>query len=398
MYDFSYRKAFGGVLLVAGTAIGAGMLALPLVTAQGGFLPSILIYFLCYAFSMATGLLLLEICLCMPQGANIISMSQHLLGKTGKTAAWILYLFLFYTLTIAYIAGGAGFIASLFQGHIPHYIAAAIFVIFFGGVVYLGTHIVDRINSLLMIGLVLSFALFIVFGIRHVQWDLLSRSSLGAAFLGLPVIFTSFSYQGIVPSLTSYLNRDKSMVRFAIIVGSTIPFVAYLIWQFMILGVIPLAGLHGLLEAKKQGLNAIEPLAFVFKNSYIPLIGQFFGAFAITTSFLGVTLGLLDFLSDGLKIEKKGIKKLFLCALVFVPSFLVAVSNPTIFLRALGYAGGIGCALLLGLFPIMMVYVERYKKNYTPLNRVLPGGRILLSILTLFVVFELIIEVAQEII
>ena len=103
--DFSLRKAIGGALLVGGTAIGAGMLALPVVTGMGGFLPSTVIFIICWIFSACTGLLLLEVCLWMPNDANIISMVQHLLGPVGKIAAWILYIFLFYCLAIAYVDG-----------------------------------------------------------------------------------------------------------------------------------------------------------------------------------------------------------------------------------------------------------------------------------------------------
>ncbi|MES2272690.1 MAG: aromatic amino acid transport family protein, partial [Chlamydiota bacterium] len=59
---YSWSPVFGGTLLVAGTSIGAGMLALPVVTASGGFLPALFVYFLCWLFMTCTGLLLLEIC------------------------------------------------------------------------------------------------------------------------------------------------------------------------------------------------------------------------------------------------------------------------------------------------------------------------------------------------
>ena len=76
-------KILSGSLLVTGTAIGAGMLALPVATCLGGFVPAIFIYLACWLFMAATGLLFLEICLWMPEDANIVSMSTHLLGPAG---------------------------------------------------------------------------------------------------------------------------------------------------------------------------------------------------------------------------------------------------------------------------------------------------------------------------
>jgi len=94
--SFSVSKAVSGALLISGTAIGAGMLALPVVTGLGGFLPAMLLYFICWLFMACTGLLLLEVCLWMPNDANIITMSHHLLGPIGRACSWVLYLFLFY--------------------------------------------------------------------------------------------------------------------------------------------------------------------------------------------------------------------------------------------------------------------------------------------------------------
>ncbi len=394
--DFSLRKAIGGALLVGGTAIGAGMLALPVVTGMGGFLPSTVIFTICWIFSVCTGLLLLEVCLWMPNDANIISMVHHLLGPIGKIAAWMLYIFLFYCLTIAYVDGGGRVIVALFGSKIPYVAGLIIFSAVFGFCVYLGTAVVDRINFLLMIGLGSAFLVFMVLVFGEVRAENLSRAHWISSFLALPVMFTSFSYQGIIPSLTTYLDRHPKMVRFAILVGTSLPFFGYIFWEYLILGIVPAEGPSGLLQAQTMGQTAVEPLKKIFPDSPIYLTGQFFSAFALTTSFLGVTLGLLDFLSDGLRLAKVGWKKILLCTIIYIPPIIIVSINPGIFLEALGYAGGIGCALLLGLIPVLMVWVGRYRKGYSNLNQQLPGGKPVLIVLILFIVFELAIELTQE--
>src|SRR5437763_272950 len=91
----SHGHIIGGGLLIAATTIGVGMLALPVATGPGGFLPSILIYIACWAFMLCTGLLLLEVCSWMPPDSNLITMATRLLGKPGKIICWGVYLFLF---------------------------------------------------------------------------------------------------------------------------------------------------------------------------------------------------------------------------------------------------------------------------------------------------------------
>ena len=98
-------SVLAGSLLVAGTSIGGGMLALPVLTAYAGFLPSAVIFFLCWLFMASTGLLFLEVSQWMQRDANIVSMAESTLGKVGKYFAWVVYLFLFYCLTVAYMVG-----------------------------------------------------------------------------------------------------------------------------------------------------------------------------------------------------------------------------------------------------------------------------------------------------
>ena len=93
----------GGTLLVAGTCIGGGVLALPVLTSMGGFLPSLTLYLLCWAFMACTGMLYLEVIHWMDGESNIVSMAEKTLGKLGKAFTWAIYLFFFYSLSVAYV-------------------------------------------------------------------------------------------------------------------------------------------------------------------------------------------------------------------------------------------------------------------------------------------------------
>jgi tyrosine-specific transport protein len=379
-------KIFSGSFLVAGTAIGAGMLALPLATANAGFLPALAIYAVCWLFSMATGFLMLEITLKMKEHANLVTMSSHFLGKVGSGLAWILYIFLFYCLTIAYVAGGSSMVGSMwFGGNFP-LLSTILFVGVFGGAVFFGTKIVDRMNVFLMVALISSYFGFVTFGTSHVNLTFLKKVDFPAVVLALPVIFTSFSYQGILPTLTDYLKRDRKAIRYSIVFGTTIPFMAYIVWDFLIKGIVPL---ESLLVAKDSGFTAVEPLKNYLNSPFVLTLGQSFAFFALATSFLGVTLGLLDFLADGLKVSKKGWGRFWLCVLIYLPTAIVARTYPGIFFMALEYAGGIGCVLLLGLFPILMVWVKRYVKKEGRSHPELFGGQWLLILLIIFILFEI---------
>lgn len=389
MSSESKPSIIGGALLVAGTSIGAGMLALPVVTALGGFGPSLLVYGICWLFMTCTGLLLLEICLKMPPDANLVSMAGTYLGRWGKTAAWILYVFLFYCLSVAYVSGGGSLLRD-WLGLPSAWQGAVLFFVMLAPCVYFGAKMVERVNSVLMLGLVGAYCVFVVLGMRHVDAMLLGSGNMRAAILALPVIFTSFSYQGIIPTLATYMRRDAKRLRLAIMSGTTLSFVIYVLWELLILGIVPVTGEHGLEQARQLGQTAVQPLKFHLGESIIPTVGAAFAFFAITTSYLGVTLGLFDFLADGLRMAKRGLQRLFLGALTFVPPLVIALVYPRVFISALVLAGGIGCALLLGLLPTLMVWVARRRSEPGPV--MVPGGKPLLCVFGLFVLTELVIE------
>lgn len=379
-----------GTLLVSGTSIGGGMLALPVLTSQVGFVPSLAIYFACWLFMMLTGLLFLELSLWMDKDANILTMAEKTLGKTGKLFAWGLYLFLFYCLTLAYIVGAGDLITGLLSGTVPlkGWQSQVLFLLLFGPFVYAGARLVGKFNIFLMLGLGISYFAFVYLGFSHVQLELLARSDWTKLWAALPITFTAFAYQGMIPTLVNYMHRDARSIRMAIIIGSFLPLITYAVWQWLILGIVPAEGPGGLEEALANGQNAVQPLKNILNISSVYIVGQYFAFFALLTSFFGVTLGLVDFWADGLKVKKTPVNRLWLCLLIFIPPLVFALWYPNMFLMALDYAGGFGCALLLGLLPVLMVWSGRYrlgmKGEYT-----VQGGRVLLTVLGLFVAVEL---------
>ncbi len=389
----TFGHLVGGTLLVSGTSIGVGMLALPVATAAGGFFPALSVYILCWLFMLCTGLLILEACIWMPKEANLITLTSRLLGKWGKVSCWILYLFLFSCLMVAHVTGGGDVVKQLSQDNLSSWLSTLLYVVVFAPVVYLGTLWVDRLNLILMSGVILTYLLFVSTSISHVEPTLLLRVDWSKAWLALPVVFTAFGYQSLIPTLYNYMNRNIAKVRFAIILGITIPLFIYVIWEFLILGIIPYEGHGGLREALATGASAVSPLGGYVHNKTLLTFGRAFSFFALTTSFLGIAIAFVDFLSDGLKVKKTPLHKFGLCLLIFGIPTIITWINPHLFLIALGLAGGYGVAILLGAFPILMVWAGRYYQGHSLLHQQLPGGKLTLVLLMLFVLIELYITI-----
>lgn len=383
----SNSRLLGGILLVAGCCIGVGMLGLPVLSAEAGFQPSLLIFFICWLFMVTTGLLLLEVNLWYGGEISLITMSERTLGKGGKIVSWVLFLFLFYSLMVSYIAA-SGSLVSDFIGEVGGIsihpsMGGLLFCLLFGLLLYLGTGAVDNFNRFLMAGLILSYAALVIGGSSHVNPQLLQRQHWLAAPAVIPAVIVSFGFHNLIPSLTTYFHCQIKPLKLAIIIGSAIPLLIYLVWEAIILGIVPLENFQ---KALNQGEIATEALKNATGISWVADAAQGFAFFAIVTSLLSVALSFVDFLADGLKIKKTAAGKMLLAFLVMMPPLVCAFLYPDIFLVSLNFAGRFGALPFFGILPALMVWKGRYIQKLE-LPQLVPGGKYLLAGVILFAVW-----------
>ena len=354
----------GAILLISGTSIGAGMLALPVITSFGGFFFSFCFFVLIWALMLTTAFFFLDVTLATKGETNFISMTGKTLGKTGKVICWIFYLLLLYALLAAYISACTPLFSlafsSFFSITIPPFIVPFFLPILFAGFIYLGTKGVDYLNQILMTGLILSYVLLIGSIPPHIEQVRFVHNDFILSLLAAPIIITSFGYHIIIPTLTTYMGHRIKLLKKALLIGSIIPLIVYVIWEALILGAVPL---ESLITAWSKGVPATEPLAIFLQSTWISSIARFFSFFAIITSFLGISLSLSDFLTDGFKLKKTRKGKWIAIALTFIPPLLFIFSNENSFYIALDYAGAF-VAILLGILPCLMVLTLKNHRWY----------------------------------
>lgn len=367
MTSSSISRTFGGAMLVSGTCIGAGMLGLPISTAMAGFYPSVIAFIVCWFMMVVSAFLMLEVSLWYPEETNLISMAKATLGKWGEMIAWVTYVLFLYALMTAYTTVAGGIIAKgLIKAGLPPSLATWIIVFIFATIVYLGARCVDWTNRLLMAGLVGAYAALVYNVTPKVSLDLLANGESQYLLTAGPLLVTSFGFHLLIPSLKNYLHSNTRSLRWAIFLGSLLPLIVYLLWEMLILGVVPVSGERGLLNimhaeystGKQAVVELTELLSHLLNNPRITFFAGVFGLCAILTSFIGVALGLFDFFADGFHIKKTIRGRLVLAALTFFPPIMLSVYYPR-FLTALHYAG-VFAAVLLVIYPALMVWSGRY--------------------------------------
>jgi len=388
-------RLVSAIFLVAGTCIGGGMLALPVATGISGFMPSTLMMVLCWLAMTASALLLLEVNLWMKEGAHVITMASTILGPIGKVVSWCMYLFISYASIVAYTAAGGSLVINgaeqLFGLEVAKEWGCLFFIVVFGSVIYLGNRFVGRVNTILFLAMIIAYFALVGTSISEVKGTFLAHAYWPTSILAIPLLLTTFSFQTMLPSLTPYLKRNVHALRWAIIGGTTLTLVVYLIWQWMVLGIVPVDGPNSLIKALEEGEPITQFLREHTRNHWISVIAEYFAFFALVTSFLGIALGLFDFLSDGLKIRNEGKGKVVLSLLIIVPTFIFAAYFNRIFLLALDTSGGFGDSILNGIMPVLMVWIGRYILKFPAEHRT-PGGKPLLIAVFAFFCGALVLE------
>ncbi|GJP52358.1 hypothetical protein CLOM_g11481 [Closterium sp. NIES-68] len=253
----------GAVTLIIGSSVGAGVLALPSETAPAGFFPSSTVLIGCWAFLVLQALLLAEVNVALlkerseksnpanasssssaaeaERGSDVLSyrtMAEATLGPLGGTIATAAYVFLSFTLMVAYFAKG-GEVMSM-GTDLPRWIGATGFAVVLGGLIYGGnTRTADLVNRALTAALLGIFAALVCGGSTLADWDELAVADWSAMSSTLPVIFLSLVFHDLVPVLCAYLDADLPRIRTALLVGSSVPLAMFLTWDAIVLSISP---------------------------------------------------------------------------------------------------------------------------------------------------------------
>ena len=388
-------KILGSTLIIAGTALGGGMLALPLASAGLGFYTAAFLIIANWGLMTYTALLMLEIHQHADQDATLNSLAKNLLGKPGQYLATFASFFLFYALCAAYIAGGGSQLTNKINDFLsleltPQF-GAVLLTIIVATVVSIGTHSVDLVNRVLFSVKIIVLALTLSLLFPHVESINLLEMPVqqGLLLSALPVIFTSFGFHGSIPSIVRYVGIDIKTLKKVMICGASAPLVIYLLWQAATQGVLSQTNLM----ANNSLTSFIASLSSVLQQPQVSQSVSVFADLALATSFLGVSLGLFDLLSGMMKRTNIGINngsddntapdgkshRLKTALVTFVPPLAFALFYPQGFITALGYAA-IALVILAIFLPVAMVSKQR--KAQASGYRVL-GGNVTLALASL---------------
>ncbi|BAY33325.1 aromatic amino acid permease [Nostoc carneum NIES-2107] len=382
----------GSTALIAGTTVGAGILALPAVTLPSGVVPSTVLLVGVWLYTLISGLLIAEATVNTMRVAGrpsvgMLAMIENTLGVVGGRIAGGTYLLLHYALLVAYTTQGGEILGSAIANllgiphQLPAWLGTIVFTLIFGGIMYLGREkFVEKLNSVFVAIVLVSFlGLLLLAGeqVKTTQLLFQNWSALGSA---VSVMAVALFYHNVVPVVVTQLEGDTRKIRQSIVIGSLIPLIMFLAWNAVILGSVN----PEILQKTVDGRTIFDPLQILRSGSageWLGVLVSIFSEFAIATSFIGFVYGLLDFLQEIFFVTQVQFSsRLPLYSVILLPAMSLGAINPKIFFIALDYVGTFNITVLAGIIPALMTWKQRHNlehshKIHQPL---VPGGKVTL--------------------
>ncbi|ATG17072.1 MULTISPECIES: tryptophan permease [Providencia] len=380
----------GGSMIIAGTAVGAGMFSIPMVTSGVWFSGSVVLLIYTFICMLLSGLMILEANMNYPAGASFHTMVKDLLGSSWNTINSLSITFVLYILTYAYISAGSSIITENVSKYaqVPQAISGLVFALVIAFFVWLSTRAVDRLSTILIGGMVITFVMSIGGMVTTAspmvlfdQYDNNNSEYLPYALAALPYLLTSFGYHGNVPGLVKYYNKDSRSVMLSLVYGAGITVTIYILWQYAIQGNIPRSSF---IEIRENGNNIgalLNQMNISAQSSFISQFLTLFSYMALASSFLGVSLGLFDFIADFFKFNDSHQGRFKSVIITFLPPTILGLVFPNGFIYAIGFAG-LAATIWAVIIPALMARASR--KRFPNNSYRTPGGSFVIGFVILF--------------
>jgi tyrosine-specific transport protein len=371
-------KAITGIMFVAATCIGSGMIALPITLVKIGIIPSILVMLAMWFIIYYTSLINLELNLQSGKGMALGPLCGFFAGRKTQLFGTTLLTLLSYSLLCAYISIGSSVLENILGVNNLSFI----YMILLFAVMYLPSKFVKRFNNFLFIGVIGVIGMLMAFLSTSINWSnipLFEKSDLPVWSTLLPVVFTSFGFQVIFHTLTDYYKGNPTTLKKVFFWGSLIPAIVYIIWTCSVLGAVHNHSqefYQKMLNGSVDVSELVLQLSLVANNALVQKLIMYLSFLAVTTSAIGVGLGLVGTLATHFnelikqnthtQIPEKVLRLLPPILSVF-PAYLIVLVIPNAFISILGFAGMI-LSLIAIILPIYLLMRVKQNLHYSELN------------------------------
>lgn len=379
---FTY-KDFTWCLSLFGTAVGAGVLFLPIKAGAGGFWPLVILALIAAPMTWFAHKSLARFVLSAKDpNADITDTVEEHFGKTGANLITFAYFFAIYPIVLIYGVGITNTVDSflvhqLGMESVPRWLlSGALITAMTAGVVF-GKELMLKATSAIvypLVAILLALSFYLI-----PNWNA-SMASVApdwstmptTIWLSIPIIVFSFNHSPIISQFSKEQRLtygENAVEKTDIITGGAAMMLMGFVMFFVFSVVLSLSP-QQLTMAKEQNISVLSYLANVHESPLISYMGPLVAFAAITSSyfghFLGAHEGLVGLIKSRSKTPVSRIEKGSLLFIV-ITTWIVAIINPSI-LGMIETMGAPMIAAILFLLPVFAMHkvpaMAKYKTSF----------------------------------
>ncbi|MFH1238266.1 MAG: aromatic amino acid transport family protein [archaeon] len=335
------KKFWATTFTLTGTIIGAGILGLPYVFAQSGFLAGLFWLVVLGAVMIFVNLALGEVTLRTKGVHQLSGYAEKYLGSWGKYAMLFAMLFGIYSALLAYLVGEGESFSRLFPGDISPILFGIAFWLVMTLLLREGLRGLKKIETWGVLGIIAIILGFFIKLLPQVQP--LNLITFNLPNFALPIGVIMFALLGFtsIPELRQEIKGQEKLFRKAIFFGTLIPIFLYILFSSIFVGILG------------KSVTEVATLSF---GPFITILG----IFTMFTSYFVLSYSIRDTFRYDFKTSK--IINFIFTSLVPLILYLT-VSK----FKVLGFVSilGIGGVISGGLTGILIILISRKAKAKT---------------------------------
>ncbi|MBL7054751.1 amino acid permease [Candidatus Woesearchaeota archaeon] len=377
------KHFLAAIATLTGFIIGAGVLGIPYVMAKAGFLTGLIDLILIGIAILFLNLYTGEIALRTKGSHQLTGYANKYYGKEGKYLMAIFITIGLYGALSAYIVKGGQFLSALLTptlGGTPLAYSIIFFTVF-SILVFIGLRVIEKSELLMCVFFILIIFAILIFALPNINQQNLASFELKNIFIPYGVILFAFFGVAAIPEIREELKNNEKVMKKAIIIGSTIPIIIYIVFALVVVG-----------ASSTVTDGAILGLSEVLGYKML-LLGVVFGILTIATSFIGVALALKETYMFDFRL-KPFTSSIIACFIPLIMALIIITSDiKNAFFKVLDITGTFGGSLAAIFIVLIYFKAKKYgnrKPEYTIKHNFLGFILILMFILgLLYKVLEL---------
>ncbi|WP_165311520.1 aromatic amino acid transport family protein [Vibrio ziniensis] len=359
---------FAWTLSLFGTAVGAGVLFLPIKAGAGGFWPLVILALIAAPMTWFAHKSLARFVLSAKNPeADITDTVEEHFGKTGANLITFAYFFAIYPIVLIYGVGITNTVDSFLVNQIgmesvPRWLLSGLLIAAMTAGVVFGKELMLKATSAMVYPLVailfaLSFYLIPEWNSSMVEVTPEWSTMPSVIWLAIPIIVFSFNHSPVISQFSKeqrIKHGDNAVQKTDAVTGGAAMMLMGFVMFFVFSVVLSLSP-EQLADAQAQNISVLSYLANIHESPLISYMGPLVAFAAITSSYFGHFLGAHEGLVGLIKSRSQTpVNKIEKASLLFIviTTWIVAIVNPSI----LGMIETMGAPMIAAILFLMPVF------------------------------------------